>query len=219
MAQLDTQKRSKYRSVLDLISWNLNAPTYQLISTHEELHEFVTNMRNLDYNRISIREVKNVGISKYFKMNITLPDFMLEFNNGKIVDHLPVMVSEGLPLEKTSAGCIVISNDDFILESISGTVGVRDITSSRLPIETRIKSNYNSDIWRSTDTHLVNVIEESFIVPLEDYYLEWSVFDILVGVKKQYLLFWEYDLLTREENNTWLIHEVSKEIPMKQMTS
>ena len=93
--------RNKYLRVSDLVEWGLNAPLYQKVDSNEVplCDLFGLLARRFGSMRLSVRGLGGSGRDKLFLMNTPLKD-ILDLYLDDIEKSLPVMVSQGLPLEK-----------------------------------------------------------------------------------------------------------------------
>jgi hypothetical protein len=190
--------RSKFDRINDLIGWGFNAPAYRSVPDGiqaKELHVFNTALFE-GWDTVSIRFEGGIHSNVPSIMNKSLNWLVDNTKAVKAIRSIPFRFAQGLEVANISGSIIRLASGEFVLEA-SWDVPVREITHSKVLPDIRVAGyNLQSDSWRyHPDPLIVEVIDNLRFGPAEDLCFEFSIFNRPVGIKKERVLFWEYEVI------------------------
>ena len=181
---------NKFERVKLLEQWGLNVPESVLYDMGSEI-DFADPLFRRWRNRLSIRTFpphgSDFGNPYYFDIPIAeaktlVPDLMAKYN---LVLNEPIN-----PKYAKLAGCIMLEEDKPITVEVARGAGVtvRDVTSGR-----RIDERYTARRFNEIgDPDIREAISKALRVPRRNLIIEFSVYTIDIGLKKEPIIYWDY---------------------------
>lgn len=185
------KKVNKYQRVKLLERWGLNVPESILYSMGSEIDFSSDPVFRSWGHRLSIRTFpphgSDFGKPYYFDIPVeeakTLaPTLLAKYN---LVINEPIN-----PKHAKLAGCIMLEEGHPItIEIARGTgVTVRDVTSGR-----RIDERYTADKVNDIgDSDIREAVAKALQVPRRNLIIEFSVYSMDIGIRKEPIIYWDY---------------------------
>ena len=184
------KKLNKFERVKLLEQWGLNVPESVLYDIGSEI-DFSNPIFRRWGNRLSIRTFpphgSDFGTPYYFDIPVEeakplVPTLLTKYN---LVINEPIN-----PKHAKLAGCIMLEEDcPITIEIARGTgVTVRDVTSGHR-IEERYTAHKVNDIG---DIDIRQAVSKALQVPRRNLIIEFSVYAIDIGIKKEPIIYWDY---------------------------
>jgi len=185
-----SKRLNKFQRVKLLEQWGLNVPESVLYDMGSEI-DFAAPIFKRWGNRLSIRTFppngSDFGTPYYFDIDVEeaktlVPNLMAKYN---LVLNEPIN-----PKYAKLAGCIMLEEGRPITVEVARGVGVtvRDVTSGRR-IDERYTANRVSDIG---DPDIREAVSKALQVPRRNIIIEFSVYTIDIGLKKEPIIYWDY---------------------------
>lgn len=188
---------NKFERVKLLEQWGLNVPESVLYSMGSDI-DFSDPLFERWGNRLSIRTFpthgSDFGTPYYFDIPIEeaktlVPSLLNKYN---LVINEPIN-----PKHAKLAGCIMLEEDRPITVEIARGAGVtvRDVTSGRR-IDERYTAHRANDIG---DSDIREAVSKALQVPRRNLIIEFSVYSIDIGIKKEPIIYWDFTDLSYPE--------------------
>jgi hypothetical protein len=184
------RKMNKFERVKLLERWRLNVPESVLFDMGSEI-DFSDPVFKRWGNRLSIRTFpphgSDFGTPYYFDIPIEeaktlVPNLMANYN---LVLNEPIN-----PKYAKIAGCIMLEENRPITVEVARGAGatVRDVTSGRR-IDERYTAHRPNDIG---DPDIREAVSKALQIPRRNLIVEFSVYTIDIGLKKEPIIYWDY---------------------------
>lgn len=183
---------SKYTRSLDLIAWGLNSPRYSVVKPPDVFQQLI----DLNYPVYSLREIKEIA-GKHLA-NITLRDLFV--NHPTIVSQSSWVVSQGIDWKQSFiAGVIMILNDEWRIEALTGPAMVSELTRAKKSPDIKVSGNFDDHPYiKGGYDHWIQTVLYDLTVKIPHSYfsVEFSVYNYRVGAMNKNIVYWDYELLT-----------------------
>lgn len=191
------KKLNKFERVKLLEQWGFNVPESVLYDIGSEI-DFSNPIFQRWGNRLSIRTFPSHGSDfsapYYFDIPIAeaktlVPTLLTKYN---LVLNEPIN-----PKHAKLAGCIMLEEGRPITVEVARGAGVtvRDVTSGRR-IDKRYTAHKVSGIG---DSDIRAAVSKALQVPRRNLIMEFSVYSIDIGLKKEPIIYWDYVDLNLEQ--------------------
>ena len=191
------KKLNKFQRVKLLERWRLNVPESILFDMGSEV-DFTDPIFERWGNHLSIRTFpphgSDFGTPYHFDISIEeakglVPTLLAKYN---LVINEPIN-----PKHAKLAGCIMLEEDRPITIEIARGAGVtvRDVTSGRR-IDERYTAHKVNDIG---DPDIKEAVSKALQIPRRNLIIEFSVYSIDIGIKKEPIIYWDYVALDYPE--------------------
>ena len=191
------KKLNKFERVKLLERWGLNVPESVLYNMGSEI-DFAAPIFKRWGNRLSIRTFpphgSDFGTPYYFDIGVeeakTLaPTLMAKYN---LVLNEPIN-----PTYAKIAGCIMLEEGKPITVEVARGAGVtvRDVTSGR-----QIDERYTvQEVSEISDYDIREAVSRALQIPRRNLVIEFSVYTIDIGIKKEPIIYWDFTDLRSTE--------------------
>ena len=181
---------NKFQRVKLLGQWGLNIPGSVLYEMGSKI-DFSAPVFKRWGNRLSIRTFpphgSDFGTPYYFDIPVEeaktlVPTLMAKYN---LVLNEPIN-----PKHAKLAGCIMLEEGRPITVEVARGAGVtvRDVTSGR-----RIDERYTArKLNEIADSDIKEAVSKALQVPRRNLIIEFSVYTIDIGLKKEPIIYWDY---------------------------
>lgn len=191
------EKFNKFQRVKLLEQWGLNVPESVLYDIGSNI-DFSDPIFKRWGNRLSIRTFpphgSDYGRPYYFDISVEeaktlVPTLLTKYN---LVLNEPIN-----PKHAKLAGCIMLEEGRPIIVEVARGAGVtvRDVTSGRR-IDERYTAHKVSGIG---DSDIRAAVSKALQVPRRNLIMEFSVYSIDIGLKKEPIIYWDYVDLNLEQ--------------------
>lgn len=184
------KRLNKFQRVKLMEQWGLNVPESVLYNMGSEI-DFSDPIFKRWGNRLSIRTFpphgSDFGTPYYFDIAVEeaetiVPTLFAKYN---LVINEPIN-----PKHAKLAGCIMLEESLPITVEVAkgGGVTVRDVTSGR-----RIDERYTvQEVNEIADSDIRQAVSKVLKIPRRNLIIEFSVYSIDIGIKKEPIIYWDF---------------------------
>ena len=185
-----TERLNKYERVKLLEQWGLNVPESFLYDIGSQI-DFGAPLFKRWGHRLSLRTFpqngSDYGCPYYFDISIDeakhlAPPLLAKYN---LVLNEPIN-----PKHARLAGCIMLEENHPVIVEVAMGAGaiVRDVTSGR-----RIDERYTADkVDDIGDIDIREAVSKALQMPRKNFVVEFSVYSIDIGIKKEPIIYWDF---------------------------